>query len=129
MELGPLGHAAACARWQLPGRFHCTRANRVVRAGCIAPLLATLRLAAIGLVLVMLAQWALALWLTGPPAIALVIDHSASMGIVDRLRRCSHCSLALNERLVATGLTEPKRLNIAKIAIDAGERSAAARIG
>ena len=30
--------------------------------------LAALRLAAIGLVLVMLAHWALALWLTGPPS-------------------------------------------------------------
>ena len=35
-------------------------------------------------VLIMLAQWALALRLTGPPAIALVIDRSASMGIADR---------------------------------------------
>ena len=32
----------------------------------------------------MLAQWALALRLTGPPAIALVIDRSGSMGLIDR---------------------------------------------
>src|SRR5262245_41054062 len=38
--------------------------------------LAALRIAAIALVLVMLAQWALALSLTGPPSLALAIDHS-----------------------------------------------------
>ena len=42
-----------------------------------------LRLTAIGLLLIMLAQWALALRLTGPPSIALVIDRSASMSIAD----------------------------------------------
>ena len=41
-------------------------ASRIYRAGLVG-----LRLAAIGLVLVMLAQWALALWLTGPPSIAM----------------------------------------------------------
>ena len=76
--------------------------------------LAALRLAAIGLVLVMLAQWALALWLTGPPSIAVVIDHSASMSIADRYDD-SAVAARLNERLVANGLTEPKRLNIAKL--------------
>ncbi len=76
--------------------------------------LAALRLVAIGLVLVMLAQWALALWLTGPPSIALVIDHSASMGIADRYDDPA-VAARLNERLIANGLTEPKRLNIAKL--------------
>src|SRR6476659_7726475 len=76
--------------------------------------LAALRIAAIGLVLVMLAQWALALWLTGLPSIALVIDQSASMNIADRYDDPA-VSPRLNERLIANGLTEPKRLNIAKL--------------
>src|SRR3954465_12653441 len=83
-------------------------ASRMYRAALVA-----LRLAAIGLVIVMLAQWALALWLTGPPAIALVIDQSASMGIVDRYDDPT-VAARLNDRLVANGLTEPKRLNVAK---------------
>jgi hypothetical protein len=84
-------------------------ASRLYRTALIA-----LRLAAIGLVLVMLAQWALALWLTGPPSIALVIDHSASMNIADRYEDAAIAS-RLDERLAANGLTEPKRLNIAKL--------------
>jgi hypothetical protein len=84
-------------------------ASRMYRAALVA-----LRLAAIGLVLVMLAQWALALWLTGPPSVALVIDHSASMGITDRYDDPT-VTARLNERLVANGLTEPKRLSIAKL--------------
>ena len=62
----------------------------------------------------MLAQWALVLWLTGPPSIALVIDQSASMNIADRYDDPA-VSPRLNERLIANGLTEPKRLNIAKL--------------
>jgi hypothetical protein len=84
-------------------------ASRTYRA-----VLVVLRLAALGLVLVMLAQWALALWLTGPPAIALVIDRSASMGIADHYEDPA-VAARLNERLIANGLTEPKRLNIAKL--------------
>ena len=84
-------------------------ASRIYRAALVA-----LRLAAIGLVLVMLAQWALALWLTGPPSIALVIDHSASMNIADRYDDPA-VAARLNERLIANGLTEPKRLNVAKL--------------
>jgi hypothetical protein len=84
-------------------------ASRLYRTVLIA-----LRLAAIGLVLVMLAQWALALWLTGPPSIALVVDHSASMSIADRYDDAA-VAARLNERLIANRLTEPKRLNIAKV--------------
>jgi von Willebrand factor type A domain-containing protein len=89
-------------------------AGRVYRA-----VLVSLRLAAIGLVLVMLAQWALALWLTGPPAVALVIDHSASMGIADRYDDTAFAS-RLNERLIANSLTESTRLNIAKLVLTEG---------
>jgi hypothetical protein len=46
--------------------------------------LVALRLTAIAAILVMLAQWAIDVRLTGPPTIALVIDRSASMEIVDR---------------------------------------------
>lgn len=84
-------------------------ASRMYRASLVA-----LRLAAIGLVLVMLAQWALALWLTGPPSIALVVDHSASMNIADHYDDPA-ITARLNERLISNGLTEPKRLNIAKL--------------
>jgi hypothetical protein len=84
-------------------------ASRMYRAALIA-----LRLTVIGLVLVMLAQWALAVWLTGPPSIALVIDNSASMSIADRYDDSTVAS-RLNERLLANRLTEPKRLNIAKL--------------
>jgi hypothetical protein len=65
----------------------------------------------------MLAQWALALRLTGPPSIAVVIDNSASMGIIDQYDDSS-IAAGLNERLVANGLTEPKRLNIAKLLLN-----------
>jgi len=84
-------------------------AGRAYRA-----LLVGLRLSAIGLVLIMLAQWALALRLTGPPALAIVVDRSASMGIADRYED-SAFSTQLNERLISAGLTEPTRLNTATL--------------
>jgi hypothetical protein len=84
-------------------------AGRAYRA-----VLVSLRLAAFGLVLMMIAQWALALWITGPPSIALVIDNSASMGIADRYEDAAQAA-RLNERLVSNGLTEPTRLNVAKL--------------
>lgn len=84
-------------------------ASRAYRAA-----LASLRIAAFGLLLIMLAQWALAIWLTGPPSIAIVIDNSASMGIADRYDDSAEAA-RLNERLAANGLTEPNRLNLAKL--------------
>jgi hypothetical protein len=77
-------------------------------------LLATLRLGALGLMLIMLAQWALALRLTGPPVVALVIDRSASMGILDRYHDSALVS-TLRKRLNVIGLSEPTRLNLAKL--------------
>jgi hypothetical protein len=76
-------------------------------------LLAGLRISAIVLVLLMLAQWAIALRLTGPPPFALVIDRSASMGIDDHYSD-SELTSKLAERLSSVGLTEPTRLNLAK---------------
>lgn len=77
-------------------------------------LLTTLRLAAMGLVLIMLAQWAIAVRLTGPPAIALILDRSASMAIADQYTN-AELPAAIRERLVASGLSEPTRLNLAKL--------------
>ncbi len=77
-------------------------------------LLAALRMTAIALLLVMLAQWALALRLTGPPAFALVIDRSASMGIADGYTE-PELAARLAGRLSKTGLSEPTRLNLAKL--------------
>jgi hypothetical protein len=86
-------------------------AGRAYRA-----LMVALRLASVGLLLLMLAQWALALRLTGPPAIALVIDHSASMSIADRYSD-AELPARLREALAANGLTEPTRLNLAKLLV------------
>jgi hypothetical protein len=77
-------------------------------------LLTVLRLTAIGIVLIMLAQWALAVRLTGPPAIALVIDRSASMAIADHYTP-TELPPPIRERLVAAGLGEPTRVNLAKL--------------
>jgi hypothetical protein len=77
-------------------------------------LLTTLRCGAISLVLIMLAQWALSVRLTGPPAIALIIDRSASMAIADQYQ-VNELPAPIRERLVASGLSEPTRLNLAKL--------------
>ena len=77
-------------------------------------LLVGLRLAAIVLLLVMLAQWALALRLTGPPAIALVIDRSGSMSTVDRYDD-QELLAQLEKRLRDMQLGAPTRLNLAKL--------------
>lgn len=77
-------------------------------------ILAALRLAVLAIVLIMLAQWAISFLLTGPPALALVIDHSASMSITDHYNDSSVES-QLNQRLAANGLTSLSRLNLAKL--------------
>jgi hypothetical protein len=84
-------------------------AGRVYRA-----LLTVLRLTAIGAILIMLAQWALAVRLSGPPAIALLIDRSASMSIADHYA-ADELPPPIRERLIAAGLSEPTRLNLAKL--------------
>lgn len=77
-------------------------------------MLSFLRITAIGLLLIMLAQWALALRITGPPSIALVIDRSASMSIADQ-NDDPALTKRLIERLAANGLSDPTRLNLAKL--------------
>src|SRR5262245_24780893 len=84
-------------------------ASRVYRA-----VLTGLRMSAIALVLVMLAQWALALRLTGPPTFALIIDRSASMGIEDRYGD-PQAESRLAERLSKNGLADATRVNQAKL--------------
>ena len=86
-----------------------TSAGRGYRA-----LLASLRLCAIGLVLIMLAQWALGLRLTGPATIALVIDRSASMAIVDNYAD-EDLAATLARRLATNELNGATRLNLAKL--------------
>jgi hypothetical protein len=79
--------------------------------------LGVLRFAAICLALIMLAQWALAVRITGPPALALVIDRSASMSIADRYNDPA-LSARLNERLSAAGLGTATRLDLAKLLLN-----------
>ncbi len=76
-------------------------------------LLAALRLAALGILLSILAQWAIVVRITGSPSIAVVVDRSASMGIADQY---DDAALAENikSQLSASGLTEPSRINQAK---------------
>ncbi len=57
-----------------------TTAGRAVKA-----LLVVLRLALIGIVLLMIAELTLSLRRTGLPTVAVMVDDSASMGIVDQL--------------------------------------------
>jgi hypothetical protein len=75
--------------------------------------LAALRLTALAILLVILAQWAIIVRITGPPAIAVVIDRSASMGIADQY---DDTALAgrIKSQLSTSGLAEPSRINQAK---------------
>jgi hypothetical protein len=77
-------------------------------------LLVTLRLIALGLVLIMIAQWALALRLTGPPAIVILVDRSASMETADRYVDAQIVS-QINQQLAESGLGEATRLNLLKV--------------
>lgn len=76
-------------------------------------LLVALRLTAMGMLLIMLAQWAIVVRVTGPPAIALVVDASASMGIVDTYDDSSFTK-KLREQLSASGYAELSRINQVK---------------
>lgn len=76
-------------------------------------LLASLRLVALGILLVILAQWAVIVRITGPPSIAVVVDRSASMGIADQYDDAALAN-EIKSRLTAIGFTEPSRINQAK---------------
>lgn len=75
-------------------------------------MLACMRLGAIGIVALMIAQLMLLLQRTGLPYVAVLIDDSQSMSIVDRYE--SDQLQTLLKRLSNVGLAEPSRLNLAK---------------
>ena len=76
-------------------------------------LLIFLRLSALAVVLLMLAGLTLSLERTGLPHLAVIIDDSASMGIVDRYSDESLAAVAAAETQ-AGGFAEATRLNLAK---------------
>jgi hypothetical protein len=88
-----------------------TSASRKYRA-----LLVGMRLAALAILLIMLAQLAIALRLTGPPTIAVVFDRSASMAIADRYGD-NELVAQLARRLRDLQLDQPTRLNLAKLLV------------
>lgn len=79
----------------------------------IKTFLAGIRLALIGLVLFMIAQFVLSLERTGLPYVVVVLDDSASMGITDRFDD-ERLRAKLAEVLSHAGLEETTRLNLAK---------------
>ncbi len=85
-----------------------TVAGRAVKA-----VLVTLRLALVGIVLFMIAEFTLSLKRTGLPTVAVVLDDSASMGIDDRYDdKKLHALVA--SRINSIGLEQLSRLNLAK---------------
>ena len=77
-------------------------------------LLAALRLSAIALVLLMIAQWMMTLNRTGLPYIVVMIDDSASMATTDPVEGDAAARKSLLDRLHKVSLSEPTRLNLAK---------------
>jgi hypothetical protein len=76
--------------------------------------LAAMRLAALAILLVMLSQATVILQRTGPPAIAVVVDRSASMEIVDKYAS-PPLPPSVADALKQAGLGEASRLNLAKL--------------
>lgn len=83
-------------------------AGRIARSAMIG-----LRLTAILLVGLMLADFVLRLHRTGLPTVVIMIDESASMALVDRHDDTFQAD-ALQQRLTKMGLDEPHRLNFVK---------------
>jgi len=77
--------------------------------------MAALRVTAVGIVLLMIAQWVLCVERTGLPYLAVVLDDSASMTIVDRWG--DRPGKRLSQRLAAARLDpqRPSRENLAKM--------------
>ncbi|MCA9248048.1 MAG: hypothetical protein KDA42_13060 [Planctomycetales bacterium] len=73
-----------------------------------------MRVAVIGLVLFMIAEYLISLKRTGLPYVAVIVDESASMGIAHRLRE-PKLQQELSARLTQAGLDELSRLNLAKL--------------
>ncbi len=83
------------------------------RACAMRVALTVLRLAAIGLVLFMIAEWLLTLERTGLPYVVVLVDDSGSMAIADRYDEEKVCAL-IQSRLKTVGLAEMSRINLAK---------------
>lgn len=75
-------------------------------------LLATIRMTLVGIVLLMLAQFALSFSRTGLPYVAVLVDDSLSMTIVDHYDETLRKKLL--ERIRHEGLDEPSRWNLAQ---------------
>jgi von Willebrand factor type A domain len=77
-------------------------------------LLVALRLFAIAVVLVMIAQWALALRLTAPPIVAIVLDRSASMDTADGYTDAQSVG-KIKQRLANNELSAATRIDLVKL--------------
>ncbi|MBN2023053.1 MAG: VWA domain-containing protein [Pirellulales bacterium] len=86
------------------------RESRRVGAATRAAL-ALVRLALLGIVLLMISQVVLTLQRTGLPYLAVLVDDSLSMGLVDR---AEGQPATMRNRLARSGFTEPSRVNQAK---------------
>ena len=79
-------------------------------------LLASMRIMAIGLVMMMIAELALSVEQTGRPSLVLIVDESASMSIVDQYDDVNLRETLVN-RLQQSGLDQPSRLNLARLVL------------
>jgi hypothetical protein len=77
-------------------------------------LLAALRISAMALVLVMIAQWIMTLNRTGLPYIVLMIDDSASMAVADPIEGDAAARKLLLDRIHKISSNETTRLDLAK---------------
>ena len=119
-----LGLAALVALLAFSYLREAGSANRAVRIALL-----TVRLAVVGLLCFMIAQFALSLERTGLPYLVFAVDDSASMGIIDRYDDAQLESLA-QRQIQGAGLENASRLNLAKsllLAEDAGLLLDAAR--
>lgn len=76
-------------------------------------LLAGIRLALVAIVLFMLAQFAVTFSRTGLPYVAVLVDDSLSMTVIDRYD--DQIRKTIVERLRKSGLDEPSRWNLARV--------------
>ena len=74
------------------------------------------------MVLFMIAEWMLTLHRTGLPYVVLLIDDSASMGIVDRYDD-AQLRDAIRERVKKAGFVENSRINLARLILEDKSRS------
>ena len=85
--------------------------------------LSGLRLAVLGLVILMLAEVMVSMQRTGLPSVVVIVDESASMSIADRYDD-AQLRNTLQERLRTVGLEETTRLNLAKMLLTEKRRRA-----